>query len=65
LAAVESTSHRIGSDPEAMQIIEAQVRRWPVDGFPHGVLYRILPDHIAVLSVFHPRRNPTAWKRRT
>jgi plasmid stabilization system protein ParE len=64
ISAVESASRRIGRNPEAMQIVEAQVRRWPVDGFPHGVLYRVLPDCIAVLAVFHPRRNPAAWKGR-
>lgn len=47
-----------------MQVIESEVRRWPIQGFPHGVLYRIDGQRVLILAVFHPRRDPADWKRR-
>jgi plasmid stabilization system protein ParE len=64
-AAIEQATSRIADQPEAMQIIDVQVRRWPVDGFPHGILYRIDTDSIVVLAVFHPKQAPGKWRERT
>jgi hypothetical protein len=33
-SAVEAASHQ----PFAMQVLEYEVRRWPLESFPHGVL---------------------------
>jgi len=46
-----------------MQIVEMNIRRWPVDnGFPHGILYRVEAQEILVLAVFHPKQDPERWK---
>lgn len=64
-AAVELAVLTIPTQPLAMQPLDHAVRRWPVDrGFPHGVLYRVLPEEILVLSVFHPKQDPERWKSR-
>ncbi|MGH8561352.1 MAG: type II toxin-antitoxin system RelE/ParE family toxin, partial [Nevskiales bacterium] len=61
--AVESAAYAIPQYPMAMQILDFNVRRWPVDhGFPHGILYRVEEEEILVLSIFHPKRNPDNWK---
>lgn len=60
--AVENTVNAISHRPHAMQIIEHEVRRWPLETFPHGVLYRDESDFILVLAVFHPNQSPEHWK---
>lgn len=61
--AVELAARSIPHQPEAMQILDFSIRRWPVDhGFPHGVLYRVEEEEILVLSVFHPKQDPGKWK---
>ena len=48
--------------PLAMQILENEIRRWPLDTFPHGVLYRNEDDFILILAVFHPKQAPERWQ---
>lgn len=64
LAAVEEAAQSIAARPLAMQIVEFEIRRWPVDGFPHGILYRVEAHVILVLSVFHPKQDPKRWQER-
>ena len=63
-AAVEFASRAIARFPLAMQIIEREIRRWPVPGFQHGILYRVEDGQIVIVSIFHPRRDPSIWLRR-
>lgn len=63
--AVERAILAIPQQPMAMQVLEFNVRRWPVDrGFPHGVLYRVEDGAIVVLAVFHPKQYPKNWRSR-
>ena len=64
LAAVEEAAKSIAVRRLAMQIVEFEIRRWPVDGFPHGILYRVEAHVILVLSVFHPKQDPKRWRER-
>ena len=59
-AAIESAANQ----PLAMQILEHEVRRWPLETFPHGVLYRHEGAFILILAVFHPKQEPLKWKGR-
>lgn len=63
-AAVEAATQAIAADPLAMQLLEFNIRRWPIAGFPHGVLYRAEDHVILVLAVFHPKQDPTHWHER-
>jgi len=64
-AAVELAVLAIPYQPMAMQALQFEIRRWPVDhGFPHGIFYRVLSAEILVLSVFHPKQDPERWKTR-
>ena len=64
LAAVEEAAKSIAVRRLAMQIVEFEIRRWPVDGFPHGILYRVEAHVILVLSVFHPKQDPKRCQER-
>jgi hypothetical protein len=33
--------------------------------FPYGVFYRVDSDQIAVLAVYHSKRDPRGWQVRT
>ncbi|MCH8538958.1 MAG: type II toxin-antitoxin system RelE/ParE family toxin [Alkalimonas sp.] len=60
-SAVENAVKAAASQPLAMQILEHEVRRWPLETFPHGILYRNEDDFILVLAVFHPKQAPQKW----
>lgn len=64
LTAVEQAAWSLAERPLAMRVIQDQVRRWPVKGFPHGVLYRVDAEQAYILAVFHPRQHPAAWQQR-
>jgi plasmid stabilization system protein ParE len=40
-------------------------RRVVVRHFPYGDFYRIDPDQIAILAVYHSKRDPRGWQSRT
>jgi plasmid stabilization system protein ParE len=62
--AVEVAVKAIAGRPLAMQILDHEVRRWPLETFPHGVLYRDENEIILVLAVFHPSQAPEKWQKR-
>jgi hypothetical protein len=47
-----------------MQVLDFNIRRWPLETFPHGVLYHDEEDLILVLAVFHPKQAPEKWQKR-
>jgi plasmid stabilization system protein ParE len=59
-----STLAKIVDNPLQYQIVEDEIRRAPVAGFPHGILYVVSEDEIVVLSCFHGSRNPKRWQDR-
>lgn len=65
VAKVQATLDRISNNSGHSPIVFEEVRQAIVDRFPYSVLYRAEPTRILVLAVFHHRRNPSIWKRRT
>lgn len=61
---VSRTLRKIQAHPEAMQIVDEGIRRWPLERFPHGVMHSVEESEIVVISVFHPLQDPVSWKRR-
>jgi plasmid stabilization system protein ParE len=41
-----------------------EVRRAVVRRFPYAVFYKIEPQQVVVLAVFHSRRDPKSWQAR-
>ncbi|MEX0739057.1 MAG: type II toxin-antitoxin system RelE/ParE family toxin [Pseudohongiella sp.] len=60
--AVEVAVKSIASQPLAMQALENDIRRWPLETFPHGILYRDEIEFVLVLAVFHPKQAPDKWQ---
>jgi hypothetical protein len=63
-AAVQKFLGTIQADPIRWPIEIDDIRRAGMTGWPYSILYRILPDCIEVISVFHARRDPQDWMDR-
>lgn len=61
---VEAALDHISRVPRAAAEVYPGVRRVVVRRFPYGVFYRIDPDQIAVIAVYHSRRDPRGWQAR-
>jgi plasmid stabilization system protein ParE len=57
-AEVEKAVISVSEQPLAMEELEFEIRRWPLEIFPHGVLYRVEKEFLLVLAVFHPSQSP-------
>jgi plasmid stabilization system protein ParE len=64
LLCVEAALDHIQRVPEAATEVYPGIRRVVVRRFPYGVFYRVDPDQIAVLAVYHSKRNPRGWQTR-
>jgi|SRR6187549_1196641 len=51
--------------PERARIVEADIRRLKVHRFPYHVYFRKRRNWLVVIAIFHSRRNPRVWRRRT
>jgi plasmid stabilization system protein ParE len=63
--AVQEILDGIAAVPELHQCVLNDIRRAVVRRFPYTVFYRVRPDHIRVIAVFHSGRDPSIWQRRT
>lgn len=63
--AVQQVFDRIGSQPQLHGVVQRDVRKALVKGFPYCVYYRERPTAVVVLSVFHTSRDPAIWQGRT
>ena len=64
LAAIEEVFKRIGQTPKGHQVIYKDVRRGLPRRFPYGVFYRVHPDRVEVIAVYHSSRDPKGWQSR-
>ena len=55
---------RIRSTPETFPLVDPPLRRALLRRFPYAVFYRVTDHEIVIVSCFHVRRNPEAWRRR-
>jgi plasmid stabilization system protein ParE len=61
---VEDALSRIRRSPTAASELLDGVRRVIVRRFPYGIFYRIETDVIAVIAVYHMKRDPRGWQER-
>jgi toxin ParE1/3/4 len=61
---VEEALARIQQIPQAATEVIPGVRRVVIRRFPYGVFYRVDPNQIAVIAVYHNRRDPRGWQTR-
>ncbi|MEM9541568.1 MAG: type II toxin-antitoxin system RelE/ParE family toxin [Cyanobacteria bacterium P01_E01_bin.42] len=64
LTSVAEVLERIQSFPEVCEIVFEDVRRAIVPKFPYLILYKIEPEQIVILAVFHSKRDPQIWRDR-
>ncbi len=57
IADLKETAHQY-------QIIKDMIRRYPMEQFPHGLMYEIDGSTVVVHSVAHPKREPEFWRSR-
>ena len=65
LGEVNSVIERIKDNPALFPVVKGSVRRAVVSRFPYLVLFRLLQDSIQVIAIFHAKRNPRAWLKRS
>ena len=61
---VEAGLDHIRRAPAAATEVHPGVRRVVVRRFPYGIFYRVDADQIAVLAVYHNKRDPRGWQER-
>lgn len=61
---VEAALNHIRRAPLGATEVQPGIRRVVVRQFPYGVFYRVDPDQIAVLAVYHSKRDPRGWQTR-
>jgi plasmid stabilization system protein ParE len=64
LVCVAEVLERIKSLPEAYEVVFEGVRRAVVSKFPYLILYKVDPDRVVILAVFHSKRDPQVWQVR-
>jgi plasmid stabilization system protein ParE len=62
--AVQAVLDRLATMPEALNVVFQDVRRAVVKRLPHSVFYRVEPDQVTVLAIFHNKRDPKVWQAR-
>ena len=65
LKEIEEAIERSADHPERHPIVFSDVRRAVLRRFPYAVYFRQRDLALVVLAVFHGRRDPLVWKRRT
>ena len=61
---VERVLDEIVRNPKRYPIGSGDIREAAVPRFPYCVYYRVKPDRIVVIAVFHSLRNPAIWQSR-
>jgi plasmid stabilization system protein ParE len=50
--------------PNIGEPIATQYRRFPLQGFPFSLVYRIDGERLRIVAVAHKRRRPGYWRQR-
>ena len=64
VAAIQQVLDTITNHPERYPVADGDVREAPVARFPYCVYYRVKPNRVVVISVFHTSRDPSIWQTR-
>ena len=64
VAEVDRVLESIAKQPDRYPVAEGDVREAPVSRFPYCVYYRVKPERVVVLAVFHTSREPSVWQAR-
>ncbi|MFN8854743.1 MAG: type II toxin-antitoxin system RelE/ParE family toxin [Planctomycetaceae bacterium] len=56
---------QIAANPACYGFVQDGIRVGLLTRFPFAVFYRLLPDRIRVLAIFHTARDSSGWQSRT
>ncbi|MDH3599975.1 MAG: type II toxin-antitoxin system RelE/ParE family toxin [Candidatus Tectomicrobia bacterium] len=62
---VQEVLGRLSAKPELYAQVFQDIRRAVVQRFPYSVFYKVEPQQVVVVAVFHSRRDPKIWQART
>ena len=65
LDAIEQVLSKVVANPGRFGYADRDVREGPVARFPFAVYYRVLPDRLRVLAVYHTAQDPAGWQGRS
>ena len=65
LDCIDEMLNRLSTMPEAYPAVYRDVRRAVVKQFPYAIYYRTVSSRVIVTAIFHSRRNPKSWQRRS
>src|SRR5438309_288083 len=61
---VHTVLDHVREHPEIYEVVRGNVRRGVTNRFPYIVLYRVEPERVVILGVFHGSRDPIIWDER-
>lgn len=64
LKEVDHGLQQIGAHPHAWPVLEGHFRRYLLNRFPFGMVYRATEERIFIIAVMHLHREPDYWRRR-
>ena len=50
--------------PDIGERLDDRRRRFPLQRFPYGVIYRVADDTLRILAIAHRRQRPGYWRER-
>ncbi len=62
---VQAVLDTISSQPDRYPVAHRDTREAPIKRFPYCVYYRVRPDRLVVIGVFHQSRNPAERQGRS
>ncbi len=62
---IDEAISRIQRNPEIFPIALRNARKVLVKRFPYVIYYEVGNDEIMILAVFHAKRDPIQWQKRT
>ena len=65
LISADAAQCSVERDPEMYPKVFKDIRKALIQRFPFAIYYAVRADTLYVLSVFHARRNPEEWKKRS
>lgn len=61
---VQRVLGEIAANPARFGFADGDIREGLLARFPYAIYYRVLPDRIRVLAVYHTARDPSKWQSR-
>ena len=61
---IERVLAKIKANPARFGFADADIREGLLTRFPYALYYRVLPERIRVLAVYHTSRDPFGWQPR-